>query len=97
MLNKLNTNIVIVVLNDSVMGMAMHGQRLSGAEVRGIDNGRIDIAKIAEASGVLAYSVTNMTQFEKIDLTQKRCVLIDILIDRDTVPPIFQRLASLNK
>lgn len=95
LLSKFKSNVVVVVLNDSVMGMAMHGQRISGAEKVGIDNLFTDFSKIAEAHGVKSFIVNNLGCLQNIPLNLKEPILLDVRINPEVVPPIFDRMEAL--
>lgn len=90
---------VFVILNDSVYGMVMHGQRLAEAEPIGFELPVVDFRKMAESMGVRGYLIRSPEDFEEIDfnrvLTQPGPILLDVRIDREEIPPMRQRLESL--
>src|SRR5690606_21673119 len=94
-----NLNLLLVVLNDSALGMVRHGQRLSGGERIGHELPNIDFAKMAEAMGVEAYRIESMQQFDALDipaiLSRPGPCLLDIVVDREEVPPMGSRMKVL--
>ncbi len=91
--------LVLIVLNDGVLGMVMHGQRLGGAEQTGYQLGRINYAALAHALGVDAVIIETPLQLEAIDFAalfrKKGPTLLDIRIDAEEVPPMADRVKGL--
>lgn len=91
--------VVYMVLNDSVLGMVMHGQRLGGAAEVGFDLGRVDFAMMAQSVGVEGIVINNMEEMERVDLkrlfNKKGPTLLDIRIDKEEVPPMGDRVKGI--
>jgi len=96
-----NCNVLMVVLNDSSLGMIRHGQALSGAEQVANELPRVSFVKMAEAVGVEAHRIQTMEQLRELDVASIMarpgpCVL-DIEVDRNEVPPMGVRMKVLNE
>lgn len=91
--------VVYLVLNDSVLGMVMHGQRLGGAEQVGFDLGEVNFAMMAEAMGVEGIVVNTVDELESIDyeriFAKDGPTLIDVRIDREEIPPMGDRVKGI--
>ena len=91
--------ILFIVLNDGVMGMVMHGQRLGNAEAVGFELGRVNYAQMAQAMGIDAFVIESFEQLQLIDLnsifTSNGPTLLDVRIDREEIPPMLSRVQSL--
>lgn len=94
-----NLNLLMIVLNDSSLGMVRHGQSLSGGESIAHDLPDINYARIAEAMGIESYRVESTEQLLALDLmaifTRPGPCLLDIRIDRDELPPMGSRMKVL--
>lgn len=94
-----NLSLLFVVLNDSALGMVRHGQEIGGAEDIGNELPVIDFAKMGEAMGIDSYRITSMADLKALDipalLTRPGPCLLDVLIDRDEVPPMGARMKVL--
>ena len=94
-----NLNVVFVILNDSNLGMVMHGQKLGGAEQLGHSLPEIDFAKMAESMGVESHKINcisrlRMMNFDKI-FANNGPVVLDVRIDPEEVPPLGSRMKVL--
>jgi len=91
--------VIYVILNDSVYGMVMHGQRLAKAEPIAFELPKVNFAELARALGVASYVIESPKQFEDLDiklLTHRAGpTLLDVRIDREEVPPMIARLQTL--
>lgn len=91
--------VVFVVLNDSAYGMVMHGQRMANAEQVGYELPRVDYRLMAEAMGIVGHVIASPADMDALDigaiLARKGPTMLDVRIDREEVPPMFQRLKSL--
>lgn len=96
LLGQFQSNVILVVLNDSVMGMAMHGQRIAGAKATGINNGFTDFSMIAQASGIKSYVINKVEDLINTPLDLDEVILLDVRIDKEIIPPILERMNSLN-
>lgn len=92
--------VIYVVLNDSVLGMVKHGQKLGGAEEVGYELPDINYAMMAEAMGI--EGITIRTPDELVNIDWKRLggktapTMINLIIDGDEVPPMGQRVKGLS-
>lgn len=91
--------VVFLVLNDSVMGMVMHGQRLGGQESIGWELNSINFAALAQAMGIDGIVIEAPDQLEALDFnalfSKSGPTLLDVRIDRNEVPPMGERVRSL--
>lgn len=91
--------VTFVILNDSVYGMVMHGQRLAGAEPIGFELPTIDFAKLAASMGIRSHVIRCAQDFEKIaggfTALDQGPLLLDVRIDKEEVPPMINRLKVL--
>lgn len=92
-------NLLMIVLNDSSLGMVRHGQKLSGGEPIGNALPAIRYADLAAAMGIESYRVETMEELLSLDLddilSRPGPCLIDAVIDGDEVPPIGSRMKVL--
>lgn len=92
-------NIIYVVLNDSALGMVKHGQRLTGAEPIGYALPPVDLAAMALAMGIDAYTIRapqDLYALDWVNLCNKGGpTLLDVYIDAEEVPPIGVRINGL--
>lgn len=88
---------IIVVLNDCVMGMVMHGQRMSGAVPAGFNNPRVDYTQVGEVHGIETYLVKSFGDLKKVPLDRDHPILVDARVDPETIPPIADRIDTLTK
>jgi acetolactate synthase I/II/III large subunit len=91
--------VIFMVLNDSVLGMVMHGQRLGGAQQTGFELGQVNFAMMAEAVGVEGIIINTVEELEAIDyhrlLNKYGPTLIDVRIDKEEVPPMGDRVKGI--
>lgn len=91
--------VVYVILNDAVLGMVMHGQRLGGAAETGFDLGVIDYAMMAESMGIEGVVVNTVEELEAIDyqrlFSKNAPTLIDVRIDKEEIPPMTDRVKGI--
>ena len=91
--------VVFVVLNDSAYGMVMHGQRMAGAEPIGFELPQVDFRLMALAMGIPGHVIDSPADLAALDfdeiLARRGPTLLDVRIDREEVPPMFQRLKAL--
>ncbi|MCP4278333.1 MAG: thiamine pyrophosphate-binding protein [Gammaproteobacteria bacterium] len=96
---QLNLPLVMIVLNDTALGMVKHGQRLGGAEQIGYELPFISFANIAKAMGIEGIVLETPEQLMALDfnrLFQKQApTLIDIQIDPEEIPPMGDRVKGL--
>lgn len=93
--------VVFIVLNDSALGMVMHGQRMAGAEQVGFEIPTVNFALMAEALGVPSQVVRCDADVGELDFealfARRGPTLIDVRVDREVRPPIGVRTATLRK
>lgn len=93
--------VVFIVLNDSALGMVMHGQRMAGAEQVGFEVPMVNFAMMAQAMGVPSHVIRSDAELEKLDfgsiLARGGPTLIDVRIDREIQPPIGTRIKILQR
>lgn len=94
-----NLNLLMVILNDSSLGMVRHGQKLSGGEEIGNALPKIDFARMVEAMGIESYRVETMEELHELDiaaiLSRPGPCLLDVVVDGDEVPPMGSRMKVL--
>ena len=94
-----NLNVIMVVLNDSSLGMVRHGQQLGGAEPIGTELPKIDFAMMAQACGVEAYQINTLDDLKALDLedilARPGPCLLDVRVDAEQVPPMGTRIKVL--
>lgn len=94
-----NLNLLMVILNDSALGMVRHGQALSGGEPIANTLPRINFARVAEAMGIESYRIESMEELLVLDvndiLSRPGPCLLDVVIDGDEVPPMGARMKVL--
>lgn len=94
-----NLNLLLVVLNDSALGMVRHGQGLSGGEQIGNALPKVNFADMAKAMGVKSYRVETMEELQALDipaiLREPGPCLLDVVVDGDEVPPMGSRMKVL--
>lgn len=94
-----NLPIVFIVLNDSAMGMVMHGQQLGHQESIGWELNEINYAALVQAMGIEGRVITSAEQLETLDFAtlfaKSGPTLLDIRIDRNEVPPMGERIRGL--
>lgn len=96
---QLNLPVVFVILNDSALGMVMHGQRQAKAESIGWQLNKVNYALQAQSMGALGVVVHSVKQIEEMNfldfLSLSSPVILDVRIDREESPPIAQRVKGL--
>ncbi|MBU2955804.1 thiamine pyrophosphate-binding protein [Marinobacter sp. F3R08] len=94
-----NLNILMMVLNDSSLGMVRHGQKLCGGEEVATQLPAVDFSMLARALGVESYRVESMGQLEDLDISEIMSrpgpCLIDVVVDECQVPPLGSRMKVL--
>ncbi|HEY4542487.1 MAG TPA: thiamine pyrophosphate-binding protein [Noviherbaspirillum sp.] len=91
--------VIFVVLNDSALGMVMHGQRLAKAEEIGCDLPPTDFAALARALGAHAHTIRSADDLAALNVDELCArsgpTLLDVLIDPGEVPPMNVRMRVL--
>ncbi|MFC6520420.1 thiamine pyrophosphate-binding protein [Undibacterium arcticum] len=92
-------SVIFVILNDQALGMVKHGQRLAKAEQIGCDLPPTDFAAMARAMGAEGHTIRSPEDLLKLDISaicaRQGPTLLDVLIDRDEVPPMNVRMRVL--
>lgn len=92
--------ILFIVLNDGAYGMVKFGQRMSQAESIGWELNSVNFAVLARSQGARGLVIDSPEQLEKLDLNAifsgDKPMLLDIRIDSDEIPPMMDRVKSLN-
>lgn len=93
--------VIFVILNDSVLGMVMHGQRLGGAEEVAFELPKVDFAQIARAMGAHAVTIRTPEELVALDFSiickREGPTLLDVHIDPEEIPPMASRLKTLGR
>lgn len=93
--------VIFLILNDSALGMVMHGQRMAGAERVGFEIPEVDFALMAQAMGVPSHVVRTDAELMALDFeaifARRGPTLIDARVDREIQPPIGVRTKTLQK
>jgi acetolactate synthase-1/2/3 large subunit len=91
--------VIFLVLNDSAMGMVMHGQRLGQQESIGWELNSVNYAQMAQAMGVEGIVIESPSQLDELDyaalFSKNGPTLLDVRIDREEVPPMGDRIKGL--
>jgi len=95
-----NIPVVFLVLNDSALGMVMHGQKLGNQESIGWQLNTVDYAAMARAMGIDGIVIESPSQLDDLDwsamLRKTQPTLLDVRVDRDEIPPMEDRIAGLS-
>jgi acetolactate synthase I/II/III large subunit len=93
--------VVFIILNDSALGMVMHGQRMGGAEEGAFEIPVVNFALLAQAMGVPSHVVCSEAELAALDFeaifARRGPTLIDVRVDREIPPPIRVRTNVLHK
>ncbi|NQZ10010.1 MAG: thiamine pyrophosphate-binding protein [Algicola sp.] len=91
--------VVMVILNDGVYGMIMHGQRMAQAEELGYVLNQVNYADMAKSMGIEGIVIETAEELEAIDFERlfkkDGPTLIDIRIDKEEIPPMGSRIKDL--
>jgi len=91
--------LVMMILNDTALGMVKHGQRLGGAEQTGFTLPPINYAALANALGIEGLVVETPGQLEELDFdrlfSKNEPTIIDLRIDPEEVPPLGERIKGI--
>ncbi|MGK0525898.1 MAG: acetolactate synthase-1/2/3 large subunit [Pseudomonadales bacterium] len=94
-----NLNLLMVILNDSALGMVRHGQALSGGEATANKLPNINYAMLAKSMGIESYTIETLEELQALDieriLARPGPCLLNIIIDGDEVPPMGSRMKVL--
>lgn len=91
--------VVMIILNDGVYGMIMHGQRMAQAEELGYVLNQVNYADMAKSMGIEGIVIETAEEMEAIDFERlfkkDGPTLIDIRIDKEEIPPMGSRIKDL--
>lgn len=94
-----NLNLLMVILNDSALGMVRHGQAIGGAEAIANKLPNINYAMLAESMGIESYTAETLEDLQALDivaiLARPGPCLLNVIIDGDEVPPMGSRMKVL--
>ena len=93
--------LVFVILNDSTLGMVMHGQRMGGGEPIAYELPPVDFAQVARSMGAEAETIRTIDELEALDFVamgkRNGPTLLDVYIDPQEVPPMGARMKTLGR
>ncbi len=91
--------ILIIVLNDSALGMIRFGQKLSKAESIGWQLNQVDFSLLAQAHGAQGIIIDTPEQLQNLDFSvifsAEAPTLLDVRIDKEEIPPMMARIKHL--
>ena len=92
--------VTYLVLNDFGLGMVKHGQRLAGAPSIAHEIGDVRFDLIAKACGAAGFRVESMEDLLRVprrylSASDHGPCIIDVVIDREAVPPMMDRVVGL--
>jgi acetolactate synthase I/II/III large subunit len=95
-----NLPVTYIVLNDAGLGMVKHGQRLAGAPSIAHEIGNIRFDLIARGCGAAGYRVESLEELRELPRAflqshERGPCVIDVVIDREAVPPMMDRVVGL--
>lgn len=98
---ELKLPVIYIILNDSMLGMVFHGQRLSGAEEIGTRLPRVDFRRMAEAMGIRAHVIESAQDLMSLNIEaicqQPGPTVLDVRVDAAELPPIAKRTDALQQ
>lgn len=93
--------LVIIVVNDSALGMVRHIQSLGGFDSVGTAIAAVDFAGMASAMGARGIVVSTLRELRALDLRSLfgggQPTVIDVRIDERAIAPLGARLRSIRK
>lgn len=93
--------ILFIILNDSAYGMVKFGQRMSNAEQVGWKLNQVDFALLAQAQGADGYIFESPQELMALDIesifNKDVPTVLDIRIDSNEIPPMMDRVKSLQE
>ena len=93
--------IVFIVLNDNAYGMVKFGQRMSQSESIGWKLNSVDFSALAKAQGANSMIIETPQQLDALDMTtlfsMQIPTVLDVRIDENEVPPMMDRVKSLQQ
>jgi len=96
-----NLPILFIVLNDSAYGMVKFGQRMGDAEQVGWQLNQVDFALLAKAQGADGEVIESPETLQALDIhsifNKSTPTVLDIRIDSEEIPPMMDRVKSLQE
>jgi len=96
---QLGINVVLLVLNNGVLGTVKHGQRMRGLEDTGNELPATDFALMARAMGIESHRIRSLDELDALGVAslfrREMALLLDVLVDPAIAPPIGQRVRNL--
>lgn len=91
--------VLFIVLNDGVLGMVKHGQRIARAEAIGFELPQVDYCLLAQAMGIPGHVIRSPQDLDALDFdtifSRKGPTMLDVRIDGEEVPPMNVRMRTL--
>lgn len=90
-----------IILNDGGHGMVSHGDRLLGLKCKGVlFDAPLEFNKLGDLFGISTYSAKSLQEFCQLPLKaifeSQEPIILDLAIDRETVPPLSSRVSVLS-
>ncbi|WP_339240970.1 thiamine pyrophosphate-binding protein [Paenibacillus sp. FSL R5-0517] len=95
-----NLNVIFIVVNNKQLDMALKGMEKTTGRIDGtVYEVPMDAAKFAESLGAVAFRAETLAEFSSAlntAQTLNRVSVIELLTDRDEIPPTAHRTVTLN-
>ncbi|WP_340026876.1 thiamine pyrophosphate-binding protein [Paenibacillus sp. FSL H7-0940] len=95
-----NLNVIFIVVNNKQLDMALKGMEKTTGRIDGtLYEVPMDAAKFAESLGAVAFRAETLAEFSSAlntAQTLNRVTVIELLTDRDEIPPTAHRTVNLN-
>ncbi|WP_339303192.1 thiamine pyrophosphate-binding protein [Paenibacillus sp. FSL R5-0519] len=95
-----NLNVIFIVVNNKQLDMALKGMEKTTGRIDGtVYEVPMDAAKFAESLGAVAFQAETLAEFSSAlntAQTLNRVTVIELLTDRDEIPPTAHRTVTLN-
>ncbi|WP_338593297.1 thiamine pyrophosphate-binding protein [Paenibacillus sp. Y5S-9] len=95
-----NLNVIFIVVNNKQLDMALKGMEKTTGRIDGtLYEVPMDAAKFAESLGAVAYRAETLAEFSSAlntAQTLNQVTVIELLTDRDEIPPTAHRTVTLN-
>ncbi|WP_342572442.1 thiamine pyrophosphate-binding protein [Paenibacillus sp. FSL R5-0749] len=95
-----NLNVIFIVVNNKQLDMALKGMEKTTGRIDGtVYEVPMDAAKFAESLGAVAFRAETLAEFSSAlntAQTLNRVTVIELLTDRDEIPPTAHRTVTLN-
>lgn len=95
-----NLNVIFIVVNNKQLDMALKGMEKTTGRIDGtLYEVPMDAAKFAESLGAVAFRAETLAEFSSAlntAQTLNQVTVIELLTDRDEIPPTAHRTVTLN-